>query len=101
MLGDLAIHILNRLAHRQFLVVVWGTLHDLLSRHFDILVFDLLLEFLLLMLHDHALQSLYLLVVWCHVGGVLRLALLRQVIILNESVGAHIQHLIIYLILNG
>lgn len=63
------------------------------------MVFEL--DFLLLMLHYHALQSLYLLIIWCHILGVLRFTLLRKIIILNESIGTHTQHLIIYLILYG
>lgn len=51
------------------------------------------------MLHNHALQSLDLLIVWCQIRGVLRLALLRKIFLLNESIGTHIEHLVKHLIL--
>lgn len=74
MLGDLAVDVINRPSKGQFLVAVRSSLRDPCSWRF-ILIFDK--ELLLLVLHDHALESLNLLIVWCQSRGVLRLALLR------------------------
>ena len=63
-----------------------------------ILVLDLLLELLLLMLHDHAFESLDLFVVGCHVRGILGFALLGQGVVLDEAVGAHVHHLGVHLV---